>query len=128
MAVIPERIRQAWEEVDGPWVFVTSDEHGVPNAVYVKSISIFENECIVIADNKFHKTRHNLLDGCKTGSVLFLCRDGKAYQLKGRLEYHKEGREFDAMKQKNPSHHPGYAAAVLRVEACYCGSELIPFV
>jgi len=76
----------------------------------------------VVADNYFHKTRMNLLAGSK-GALLFCDKDGKAYQVKGSLEYHTDGEIFDEMKSWNPSRHPGHAAAALVVEQVFCGAE-----
>ncbi len=42
---------------------------------------------------------------------------------KGPIEYRKEGEIFDDMKKWNPKQHPGHAAAVLKVEEVYSGSE-----
>ena len=77
---------------------------------------------IVIADNYFGKTRKNILAGSK-GSLLYITKDGKAFQIKGDIEYHQEGEIFDDMKKWNPTKHPGHAAAVLKVKEVYSGSE-----
>jgi len=62
------------------------------------------------------------LRGCK-GALLFRSKDSKAYQVKGTMEYHKEGEIFKHMKTWNPPQHPGRAAAALKVEEAYSGSE-----
>jgi len=49
----------------------------------------------------------------------------KAYQRKGELEYHKSGSVFDDMKKWNSPKHTGHAAAVLKPDAIYCGTEHI---
>jgi len=54
---------------------------------------------------------------------LFITKAGKSYQLKGRIEYHTSGPVFDAMKQWNPTQHPGVAAAALKMEQIFCGAE-----
>jgi len=76
----------------------------------------------VVADNYFSKTRANILAG-SLGSVLFITKDGQAYQIKGHLEYHTAGAIFDDMKQWNPPRHPGHAAVALNVEQVYSGSQ-----
>jgi predicted pyridoxine 5'-phosphate oxidase superfamily flavin-nucleotide-binding protein len=83
---------------------------------------MLDDGSIVVADNYFKKTQENILAGSK-GSILFITNDGKAYQVKGKIEYHKEGAIFDDMKSWNPKKHPGHAAAVLRVEDAYSGAE-----
>ena len=122
MAVLPNSVREAWENVDGPAVLATVSREGAPNIVYVKSVSIFGEDRIVVADNYFDKTRRNIHDGCK-GAFLFIDKEGKAYQIKGSFEYHTEGAIFDQMKAVNPPQHPGHAAAALVVEEVYSGAE-----
>ena len=97
---------------------------GIPNSIYATCVSIYNDEFIVIADNYFDKTRENLLAG-SNGSVLFITKEGKSFQAKGVLEYHKEGKVFDDMKKWNPKKHPGHAAAVLKIEAVYSGAEKV---
>jgi uncharacterized protein len=121
MTFLPESIRDAWENREGPAILATVDSDGVPNAIYVTCVSSFEDQ-LVVADNYFDKTRKNLLNSGK-GSMLFQSSEGKAYQVKGTLEYHKEGEIFDHMKTWNPTKHPGHAAVTLKVEKVYSGAE-----
>jgi uncharacterized protein len=125
MTQIPERIRQAWKDHLDLMIFATSDEHGEPNAVYVKCVTPYGDDAFLIADNKFDKTRHNILQGCATGSLLFICPDHAAYQIKGRLEYHTEGEVYQAMLERTPDRFARHAGVLLRVEACYSGAERI---
>jgi len=124
MASLPESILQAWEDRDGPVILATVNPEGVPNIIYATCVSLFGNDRIVVADNYFDKTRKNLLKG-GVGSLLFITKAGKAYQVKGVLEYHKEGEVFEHMKTWNPSKHPGHAAAAIKVEKAYSGAEEI---
>jgi hypothetical protein len=79
---------------------------------------------LVVADNYFDKTRKKPPER-GLGAILFRDKAGKAYQVKGSLEYHREGAVFDFMKSWNPPKHPGHAAAALRVEEVYSGAEKI---
>ena len=79
-------------------------------------------DAVVVADNYFHKTRANIAAGSQ-GSLLFITKEGKSYQLKGRFEYHISGPLYDAMKRWNPVKYPGVAATVLRVAEVFCGAE-----
>jgi predicted pyridoxine 5'-phosphate oxidase superfamily flavin-nucleotide-binding protein len=106
----------------GPVILSTVDTNGVPNTIYATCVSKFSEDSIVVADNYFNKTRKNILAGSK-GSILFITKDGKAYQIKGSIEYHKEGEVFEDMKRWNPKQHPGHATAVLKVEEVYAGAE-----
>jgi len=122
MSVLPEKVSTAWDERKGPIIFTTVDENEVPNAIYASCVNKFDEDRIVIADNYFDKTRKNILAGSK-GSILFITNEGKAFQVKGTIEYHKEGEIFENMKTWNPKQHPGHAAAVLKVEEVYSGAE-----
>ena len=122
MPALPLSIIKAWEERKGPIILTTVDNNRVPNAIYASCVSKYSEDSIVVADNYFDKTRKNILAGSK-GSILFITKDGKAYQIKGSIEYHAEGEVFEDMKRWNPKQHPGHAAAVLKVEEVYAGAE-----
>jgi len=124
MASLPENVRQAWADHDGPVIFATVSPDGVPNIIYATCVGLFGDDRLVVADNYFDKTRKNLQAGCK-GALLFRSKDGQAYQVKGSLEYHTYGRVFQHMKTWNPTKHPGHAAAALRVEEVYAGATKI---
>ena len=122
MAALPEQVIKAWEDREGPVVLTTVDAEGKPNAIYATCTSIYGNDRIVVADNYFAKTQANILAGSK-GSLLFITKDKKSYQIKGSIVYHKEGAVFDDMKQWNPTKHPGHAAAAVMVEEVYSGGD-----
>lgn len=122
MPKLPEKVINAWFTRKGPVIFTTVDGNGMPNAIYATCVNRWSEDRIMIADNYFDKTRKNILQGSK-GSILFMTEANKAYQLKGTIEYHKEGDIFQNMKKWNPSQHPGYAAAVLVIEEVYSGAE-----
>lgn len=125
MARIPFRIRQAWETRSDLMIFATADASGEPNVVYVKCVYPFGDDAFLIADNKFDKTRRNILEGHPCGSLLFICEDHAAYQIKGRLEYHLEGEAFQSMLAQTPDRFARHAAVLLRVESCFCGAERV---
>ena len=122
MAALGEALREAWADREGPVVLATVGGDGTPNAIYATCVGLFGDERLVVADNYFHKTRRNILAGSR-GAVLFITKAGKAYQVKGTLEYHTDGDVFAAMKTWNPARHPGHAAAALLVEEAYSGAE-----
>ena len=122
MATLPEQVREAWEDRDGPLIMATIGKDGLPNIIYVTCVGIFGNDRLVVADNYFGKTRKNICEGGK-GSLLFRDKKGKAYQVKGTFEYHTKGEVFEQMKSWNPPEHPGHAAAALLVEEVYSGAE-----
>ena len=122
MAELPESVSKAWEDRKGHVIFTTVDDNGMPNAIYVGCVSRYNEETILVADNYFDKTRKNIIAGSK-GSILFITNEGKAFQIKGDIERHKEGELFEDMKKWNPAKHPGHAAAVLKVKEVYSGAE-----
>jgi len=122
MSVLPEKVSKAWEDRKGPVIFATVDEEGVPNAIYATCVNKFNEDTLVIADNFFDKTRKNIFAGTR-GSILFITTEDEAFQVKGTVEYHKEGPVFDDMKTWNPKQHPGHAAAALKIEEVYSGSK-----
>ena len=124
MTPIPETVRKAWANREGPIVLATVDAAGIPNAIYATCVQMHGEDAVVVADNYFHKTRANIAAGSQ-GSLLFITKEGKSYQLKGRFGYYSSGAIFDAMKQWNPAKLPGVAAAVLRVANIYSGGEQI---
>ncbi|MCK5850457.1 MAG: pyridoxamine 5'-phosphate oxidase family protein [Kiritimatiellae bacterium] len=122
MATLPETVSKAWENIEGPIVLTTVDKDGSPNSIYATCIKKFSEDKLVVADNYFSKTRANILDGSK-GSILFLTKEGKAFQVKGSISYEKEGEVFDDMKIWNDTKHPGHAATILNVEEVYAGAD-----
>lgn len=122
MADLPEKVSKAWENHAGPIILATVDKAGHPNAIYATCVSKFSEDIIVIANNYFSKTLENILSGSK-GTILFITKEGTSYQIKGSIEYHKEGVIFDDMKKWNPKKHPGHGAAALKVEEVYKGAE-----
>jgi predicted pyridoxine 5'-phosphate oxidase superfamily flavin-nucleotide-binding protein len=124
MSALPEKVKKAWEQKNGAVTFTTVNKQGVPNSVYVTCINKFGDDTILIADNYFDKTRRNIFAGSKA-SVLFITNDGKSFQIKGSIEYHKEGAMFDDMKKWNPKEHPGHAVVAIKLEEIYSGAEKI---
>ncbi|NLA71787.1 MAG: pyridoxamine 5'-phosphate oxidase family protein [Clostridiaceae bacterium] len=122
MKELPEIVNKAWEDREGPVIFTTVDTDGMPNAIYATCVSKFNDELMIVANNYFSKTLENILAGSK-GSLLFITKEGTSYQIKGTIEYHKEGVVFDDMKKWNPKRLPGHAAAALKVEEVYSGAD-----
>jgi uncharacterized protein len=122
MPALNEIVRAAWENREGPVVFTTVDAAGNPNAIYATCVNQYSDDTLVIADNFFNKTRANILAG-SAGSLLFITKEGKSYQIKGAITYHEQGAVFEDMKKWNPAKLPGHAVAALKVVRVFCGAE-----
>ena len=122
MPILSEVVIKAWENREGPIVLTTVDAQGNPNAIYATCVSKYSEDTMVVADNFFTKTRANILAG-SPASLLFITKEGKSYQIKGKIEYHTEGAVFEDMKRWNPATLPGHAAAALKVEHVFSGAE-----
>ncbi len=85
--MLPERVLKAWA-ARKPFLALTSvSKDGEPNTVWVASVTMADDQVIVIADNYFTKTKANIVEN-PIGSLLFLTEDNISYQLKGRFSYH----------------------------------------
>ncbi|MCD6430919.1 MAG: pyridoxamine 5'-phosphate oxidase family protein [Deltaproteobacteria bacterium] len=124
MVKLPEIVNEAWKNREEKIIFTTVDNNAIPNTIYITCVARYGEDLIAIADNHFDKTKKNILSGSK-GSVLFITKDGKAYQAKGTIEYHKEGKIFADMKTWNPEKLPGHAVATLKIEEVYSGAEKV---
>ena len=124
MSKLPETVKTAWENREGPIILATVNKVGVPNVIYATCVGAYGDEHLIVADNYFNKTRQNVLEG-GVGSILFMDKAGKAYQIKGTLKYHTQGEVFDSMKKWNPEKHPGHAALALHVEEVFSGATQI---
>ncbi len=122
MPKIPESVKEAWEGRAGAVVFSTAASDGTPNSIYATCVGLYNDEEIIVADNYFDKTIKNIKAG-STGSILFITEEKKSFQIKGTIEYHKEGEIFDFMKSWNPEKHPGHGAATIKIDSVWSGSE-----
>jgi hypothetical protein len=123
MAKLPETATQAWENREGPVVLTTVDAKGIPNAIYVTCVRKISDDQIVIADNRMHKTRANILAG-SAASLLYPAGEKNSYQLKGSLEYRTNGEIFEQMKNGwLDKKYPGRAAVIFHIEEVYSGAE-----
>jgi hypothetical protein len=122
MATIPTNVVEAWDNHVGAVIFTTVDNNNIPNSIYATCVGRYGDERFVIADNYFNKTKANIEAG-SSASLLFITAEDKAYQVKGRIEYHSSGPIFDDMKQWNPKKHPGHAAVAVVAEEIYSGAE-----
>ena len=125
MAKLLPEVKTAIEKTS-PVCICTSSRGGVPNIVYVTFLKPFDDETIVIADNKFCKTLENLKENPVLSFVVLDKDVKKAYQVKGKVEYVTEGEKYDYtfnwVQGKRPDLKPK-GAAFLSVDEIYCGAE-----
>ncbi|MCE5248721.1 pyridoxamine 5'-phosphate oxidase family protein [bacterium] len=124
MTSLPEMITKAWENREGPAIFTTVDRNGNPNSIYVTCVFLHGDDRIAIADNYFNKTRENIRAGSR-GSLLFITKEKKAYQMKGMIEYQESGEIREFLKDCLDPKYPVHAAAVLLIDEVYSGAEKI---
>ncbi len=122
MSNIQDQILKEWNDRQNYIVFTTVNKESIPNSVYIGYASLYDENTLLIADNKLSKTKENVLSGSK-GSVLFITSETKAYQIKGSLSYEKKGKYFDDMKKWNREDLPGHGVVILAVEEIFSGAE-----
>jgi uncharacterized protein len=129
MMRLPDEVLSAWNDRAAPLALATVDADGTPNVIWVTCVTLLDDgrssgdAQIGIADNFFSKTLANIRAG-RRGALLLRNSESrpKAYQLKGRFEYHTEGPVFDAMQAWNLPDKPGKGTAVLHVEEVHSGA------
>lgn len=124
MNKLPDILCNTWENREGPIIFATVSKEGNPNVIYVTNVKMLNGQSIVIADNFFQKTRANIFSGSR-GAILYLSKEGKSFQLKGTIEYFKNGEIYKDMRQWADPQYPRVAATVLKVEEAYAGSDKV---
>ena len=122
MPDLPQNVSAAWDNRIGPVILATVDQNGRPNAIYATCVGKFGNDTLVVADNFFDKTKRNIIQGSQ-GAILFMTKDNQAFQVKGRIVYHRSGTIYEDMKKWNPPKNPGHAAAALTVDEVYSGAQ-----
>ena len=127
MAKLPEEVKTAIDKAANVCV-ATTDARAVANVVYVSYLKYQDDETIIIADNKFGKTRQNLNTNSKLSFVVLDTDTKKSYQVKGTVTSYSEGEQYqsvvDWVHVKHPQTTP-FAALYVEVEEVFCGSEKI---
>jgi len=127
MVSMPEEVRAAIAKTN-PVCIATVSEESVPNIVYVGFLKYLDDRTIVIADNKFDKTRRNILANGKLAVVVLDPDTRKAYQVKGTAEYITEGKRFEEVRNWVTSKRPDLTpkgAVYVTPEEIYCGAGKI---
>jgi len=126
---IPEHIQKLINE-ESIHIMSTSSKEGIPNINYVKFLKVYNDEQILIADNKFFKTEKNLLENPKISFILLDKENKKSYQLKGTVEFHKDDEIFSETikwveKERLGSSTFPKSAIIMTVKEIYSGAEKI---
>ncbi|OQY33051.1 MAG: pyridoxamine 5'-phosphate oxidase [Spirochaetaceae bacterium 4572_59] len=109
-----------------PTCIATASKDGVPNVVYITYLKALDDETILIADNKFDKTRKNLDDNPVLSFTVLDPDTKKSYQIKGKMECATEGQKYTDAVEWVHTNHPQLtpkAAFYMNVEEVYCGAE-----
>ncbi len=127
MAKLREEVKTAIDKAANVCV-ATTDASAVANVVYVSYLKYQDDETIIIADNKFGKTRQNLKTNSKLSFVVLDTDTKKSYQVKGTVTSYSEGEKHqlvvDWVHVKHPQTTP-FSALYLEVKEVFCGSEKI---
>ena len=59
MAKLSSEVKKAIEKTM-PYNIATASAEGIPNLIYITYLKVLDDETVIIADNKFDKTRKNL--------------------------------------------------------------------
>src|ERR1051325_7390192 len=97
MKPTPKIVSEAWDNREERMVLTTVSPEGMPNAIWVICAKRVDEHRIVISDNFMNNTRTTILAGSK-GTLLLIAPERKAYQLKRRLAYHRDGPLYEDMK------------------------------
>lgn len=119
---ITENLKNAWENRNKAIVLTTVSDKGIPNSIYATCTALFNDNSILVTNNYFDKTLKNIANGAQA-SILFITKDDKSYQIKGRVKHFTSGTEFENMKSWNPKHLPGHGVAVIDIEEAFSGAE-----
>ena len=125
MPKLTEEVLAAIEKTT-PTCIATASPDGFPNIVYVTYIKAVDKDTLVVADNKFDKTRRNLDANPCMSVVVFDPDERKSYQMKCRAECVAEGERFHGVVDWVHADHPQMtpkAAFFLTVEEVYCGPD-----
>jgi len=122
MPTIPDNVFKALQESDFPAVFSTVSTDGNPDSVWVAIVKTGNRESLLINDTELAKTRDNILAGSR-GTVIFVTRHRKSYQIKGALKYHSSGSLYDYAVAVSDPVRKIVATVELVVDEVYEGAE-----
>jgi predicted pyridoxine 5'-phosphate oxidase superfamily flavin-nucleotide-binding protein len=119
---LPEEVIMAWKDREGPVVLTTVSPSGLPNAIYASIVNTITDGRLAVVNNYFDKTIVNINSGSKA-SLLFITKGGKAYQVKGTIEYCTNGPLYNEMLTWADPKHPRKGMAIINTQEVYRGGE-----
>ncbi|QEN07589.1 pyridoxamine 5'-phosphate oxidase [Oceanispirochaeta crateris] len=125
MAKLSSEVQEAIKKTL-PYNIATASADGVPNLIYITYLKILDDETVVIADNKFDKTRKNLNSNPFISFTVLDKDTNKAYQIKGKVECVTKGKKYDDVVEWVHIQHPQMtpkAAFYVSVQEVYAGAE-----
>lgn len=96
MATLPAAAKTAIDKATVACV-ATADNKGISNVVYVSFLKYLDDQTIVIADNKFAKTRSNLDSNPKLSFAVLDSDTNKSYQVKGSVKCYTDGDNYQSV-------------------------------
>jgi uncharacterized protein len=109
-----------------PYCIATASPEAKFNLVYITYLKVLDENTVLIADNKFKKTRKNLDANPQASFVVMDPDTKKAYQIKGPLKCYTEGSIYQETVDWVHVNHPQMtpkAAFIMDVEEVYNGAE-----
>jgi len=103
-------------------VIATASKEGIPNAVPVRFVKLYDDEHILIADNYFLKTKKNLEENPRVAVTFWDYEARVGYQVKGSPTIFTSGRVFEDAANFVQSTKPEVktkAAVLVKVEEVY---------
>ena len=122
MTAVPELVKKAWEDRQGPIVLTTVGNDGNPNNIYANDVNLFEDNKIVIANKYIDRTMKNRLPDSR-GSLVFVTNNKELFTVKGEIHYEYGGKNYKYMKSWSGDKHPGHGAAVVNIDEIFKGEE-----
>ena len=121
MVKMPPDVKETLEK-QKPVPIATASKNGVPNVVFVGLLKIVDDETLMLADNFFFKTAANLTENPKISILCYNSETKKSFQIKGAAMVHKEGKNFEEMRNWvhgiNPK-LPAKACVMVKIEEIY---------
>ncbi|WP_052087884.1 pyridoxamine 5'-phosphate oxidase family protein [Paenibacillus wynnii] len=92
------------------------------NLIFVTFLKVYDDETLLIANNKFYKTMRNLNKNPNVSIALYNPDNNRSFQLKGKASVYLEGEIFEETVQWVQSGRPNInpqAAVLVHIEKIY---------